>query len=249
MKMVVKRMKKIRIVACDNNPYDQKYYEDFIRCLGEKYCVDLEMKHYYDGEVLLFDLDEADFLQTIDVMQIEIDLPGKDGIQIAKSARKLGYSGLIVFLTHSDNRYEEAFDVKASNYIRKGAEHLPRLEKVFVDTIETVQKMRQEYIVLRCAGERKRINMTEIKFFEVMQHRMIVHYNESQLFEFVSSMGKLESELIGRGFIRIHRGYMVSLDYVKSYSYKNVILFDGEELPVGRTYYADFKKMIERWNK
>ncbi len=112
--------------------------------------------------------------------------------------------------------------------------------------MEEATRMRRESIVLRCAGERRRIDLIRIKYFENFKYRMVVYYDD-QSFEFLSSMLKLESELLGRGFMRIHRGYMVSLDQVKTHTYNSVTLFDGTTLPLGRTYSANFKSAIERW--
>lgn len=247
---VVECMEKIRIVVCDDDPNDQKYYMDLCRMLAEKHNIFLEMKAYSTGESLLFDLGEPSFLQSIDILQIEIDMADMDGIKVAKAARRMGYNGVIVFLTRSATYeyYETAFDINATNYVRKGSEHLKRIEKVFVDTVNTAKKLRREYIILRCAGERRRIDIADIKYFEIMKYRIAAYYGDDY-FEFISTMGKLESELLGRGFVRIHRAYMVSLDHVQSYTYNTVTLFDGSTLPVGRTYAASFKSAIEKWQQ
>lgn len=44
-------------------------------------------------------------------------------------------------------------------------------------------------------------------------------------------------------FIRIHRSFIVSRSKIKSYSHKDIILCDGQTLPVGRQYSEAVKQM------
>lgn len=53
----------------------------------------------------------------------------------------------------------------------------------------------------------------------------------------------LEEELKSKGFIRIHRAYLVPLDKVESWSTTEVELA-GKTLPIGRTYKNEVLKVL-----
>lgn len=241
-------MKKTRIVLCDPGTYDREYYTMICRALAEKHQIDLEMKEYESCESLLFDMEEPGFLGLIDVLFLETDMPGLNGIHISNEARRLGYRGLIIFLTGSAEYYEEAFDANAFNYVRKGKEHLPRFENIFVNAAQAAHKVKKEYVIFNCAGEYCQIEIGDIKYFEIKDHIIEVHY-KNKCFEFISTLGKIEAQLFGRGFQRIHRSFLVSLDYVTKMTYEEVTIKGGNKLPVGRTYCSTLKTAMDKWRQ
>lgn len=46
------------------------------------------------------------------------------------------------------------------------------------------------------------------------------------------------------GFFRIHRSYLVNLDFVKSYTPKEVVLDNGELVYMSRLKYKSFKEHL-----
>ena len=95
---------------------------------------------------------------------------------------------------------------------------------------------------LSCAGETRNIPLTDILYFEVIRRIITVHYG-SEAFEFYSTMGKLENMLSQKGFVRIHRAFIVGHRHVASIKNNEVVMRDGTRLPVGRTY---LKKLREK---
>ena len=66
--------------------------------------------------------------------------------------------------------------------------------------------------------------------------------------EYYAKLEDLEKELDGQ-FYRIHRGYLINLECVDSYSGTEVILTNGENLLLSKYRYADFVKAHLRYIK
>ncbi|WP_421754821.1 LytTR family transcriptional regulator DNA-binding domain-containing protein [Croceimicrobium sp.] len=60
-----------------------------------------------------------------------------------------------------------------------------------------------------------------------------------------STLKAMEEQLSGHDFIRIHRSYLVQASFLKAVYATKVLLEDGRELPVSRTYKEDLKKRFE----
>jgi len=60
-----------------------------------------------------------------------------------------------------------------------------------------------------------------------------------------STLKAMEEQLSGHDFIRIHRSYLVQASFLKAVYATKVLLDDGRELPVSRTYKEDLKKRFE----
>ncbi len=50
---------------------------------------------------------------------------------------------------------------------------------------------------------------------------------------------RLEEQLFNRGFGRTHKSFLVSKRFIRSIDSTRVLLDTGEELPVGKRYYAE----------
>ncbi|HCC34907.1 MAG TPA: DNA-binding response regulator, partial [Ruminococcaceae bacterium] len=233
----------IRIIVCDDSERERSRYVELCRELAAKHHLEIETKAYDNGIDLLFDLENPKFFSTVDILMLDINMPGINGVNVAKEARKCGYKGIIVFITVSTAHYENAFDVRAFNYITKGKSSAARFEEVFLNAVEAAKELRQEVIMLSGGGEFRQIPVKDIFYFEIVKRIITVHYKDES-FEFVSTFEKLENQLFERGFLRIHRAYLVSLAHVKSITYEEVTMTNGALLPVGRKYYAGLKKAL-----
>lgn len=238
-------MHKIRIVICDDNKAERDTYAKLCRTIGEKHDIDVEIKAYESGSDLLFDLEEPKFFNTLDLLFLDINMPGVDGIETAKHARKVGYTGVIVFITVSHEHYVDAFDVGAFHYIVKG-ESVSRFEEIFMKAVEISRETHQEQIMLSAWGELKQVKIRDIAYFDVVKGTMTVFYDGDKSFTFGGIMDKLEEKLKNSGFQRIHRNYLVSLTHVKSVAYTEATMTNGKKLPVGRAYYHELKEVINR---
>lgn len=244
----VKCMKKVRMVLCDDLPNDLAFYESLSRRLAEKYGVEIKIKKYISGDDIMFDIEDSKLLKAIDMMFLNINMPGPNGIAVAEAARKNGYGGLIVFLTASEKHYEPAFDVKGFNYITKNEMAAERFEKVFRLALDEIQDDGKEAIVLSGGGQYRQIRVASIRYFEVVINVITVHYGENETFEFVSTLNKLENQLENRGFYRAQRGYLVNMNYVFKLTYENILMKDGTKIPVGRKYYKGLKEIVAKHN-
>jgi DNA-binding LytR/AlgR family response regulator len=238
-------MRKIRIVVCDDNKSELETYSKLCRRISESHNADIEIKSYVSGSDLLFDLEDPKFFSTLDLLFLDITMPGIDGVQTAKYARKIGYTGLIIFITASDEHYAQAFDVGAFHYIPKDG-NIKRFEEIFVRALDLSKEIHQEQIFLFAWGELKQIKIREIYYFEVVKGTMTVFYEGDKSFEFNGTLDKIEERLKDSGFQRIHRNYLVSLPHVKGATYTEITMTNGVVLPVGRTHYHELKDEINK---
>lgn len=237
--------KRIRIAVCDDSEADRQQIVLHCRAISEKHAIDIEIKVYTGGHDILFDFENPQFYNTVDIIFLDIHMPGINGIDTARQLREYGYRGLIIFITISKAFYENAFDVNAFNYITKDDNGHLRFEAVFLRAVKAARTLRQDVLVLSGGGELRQIAVGDIEYIDVIKRVMSVYYG-GQRFEFISTLDKLENQLFGKGFVRIHRHYLVSLAYVKQISYEEVTMHNGARLAVGRKYYPALKAAVER---
>lgn len=171
------------------------------------------------------------------VVFLDIEMPGVDGMELAGGFRALNDAPIIVFVTAFARFAVEAFGIGASDYLLKPVE-LERLR----DTVKRVQStiaqktmasrvFELEHIVkrLRAQGEsaqepslwlesqrgRIRVKYSDILWLAAERDYVHVHLTERSFF----IRGRLmayESELIDHGFVRVHRSFIVQKSHIIS---------------------------------
>ena len=69
-------------------------------------------------------------------------------------------------------------------------------------------------------------------------------------FIFQSSLSNLEERLKDRGFMRVHRSYLVSLDAVHRISFEDgITLNNGKSIPSSRSNYSVLKDAMDKWRR
>ena len=231
----------MRVAICDDNLAERNNLLELTTRISRFDGYDAEFEVFENAKQMLFELEDK--LELVDIMFLDINMPGIDGMEAASKFRSNGYIGEIVFITVSKTHMLRAFDVRAFNYIVKGETDRKRTEKIIKDVFETASEKSKEYMLFTGIGEYRNIAINEIKYFEVRGKIITVYYG-SKSFEFISTIGKLENMLFTKGFIRVHRSFLVSLPYIKMFTYEEITLIDNTVISVGRKYYSGLKEAI-----
>ncbi|MBD5529851.1 MAG: response regulator transcription factor, partial [Lachnospiraceae bacterium] len=146
-----------------------------------------------------------------------------------------------------------AFDVDAFQYLvkpvngQKFAEVFSRAQ----DKILSEAEQKKKTLLIQYAGANKAIPIDNIYYMESQKHKIVLYTKDREQaglrrLEYYAKIGELEEELQGH-FCRIHKGYLVNLSYVDEYSRTEIILTNGDKLPLSKYKYEDFVKAYLRF--
>lgn len=175
-----------------------------------------------------------------DLVILDIGLGSEpDGIALARKLRQRGGERpLVVFVTGHPEYVSDAFDVGAFQYLLK-----PIDERRFAEVFARAQsrlagKDAGRMLTLRLGSLSRTIPIRDIRYIEGSNHRAVVHMQGEMLSSY-TRLKVLEAELEGQ-FFRIHKGYLVSLWHIQAYSRSEVVLKNGEKLPLAKHRYPAF---------
>jgi DNA-binding LytR/AlgR family response regulator len=233
----------MKFYICDDSQIQLELYEYKLHILAQKYGVNLGIKLFDSGEKMLFNLEDE--MESVSAIYLDINMPGMDGVEVGKRLNEMNYEGEIIFLTVSKDHFIPAFDLGAFNYIVKHETTEERFELVFLRVLTIAREKEKEYIVLLGGGEHRKIDISQIHYFEVQKRIVTVYYGYGEKFSFPSTIGKVENNLYGKGFLRVHRGFLVNRNAVERFTYEEIQLADGKSIPIGRTYQTEVSREMK----
>ena len=242
-------MDSLRIVLCDTNKREVEGYAAICRSICEQSGIPADLRFYSNSAALMFDMNDVEFSSSISIFIVD---PDNGFAAIPTAVRTNGYDGVILYLSHSNSpeHYRQAFDVDAYNFIEKGTnpDILARFHSVFETALQKAKHSSRQYLMVSYAGEYKRIDVSDILYFEAASNHMINVVYSGGNFQFLNTMQSLEERYGDRGFVRAHRSYLVSVNAIhRQVSPNKLILNDGRSIVVSRDRSAALKSAMACW--
>ncbi|AEG59862.1 LytR/AlgR family response regulator transcription factor [Desulforamulus ruminis] len=224
----------LTVFLCDDNRETLNQYAWLIEKIAKKNNIEVIISSFNSGEELLFHL--ADSPHQADIIYLDILMGKLNGMDTARKLRELECKSEIVFLTTSEDYVYDAYDISPVQYLLKSATSTDRFEQVFLRAVALVQKKETDMFICESGNIQKVIPVKNISFFEIWKRVVTVHYNGMETVNFYSTMEELQTRLLGKGFVRIHRSYIVNLPYISKFQQNSLFLKTGANIPIGVTY-------------
>lgn len=228
----------ITIYLCDDNEILLRTYKNKISDIANENRILVSIKTFISGEQLLFHLEDK--TDGPDIIYMDIMMGGLNGIETSKKLRASDCQAELIFLTSSDKYALDSFDAYPLHYIMKGTTGNEKFEEILLHALKLVQQKKKDIFTCGYGGVVKRIPVNTISYFEVHNRITTVFFSNTN-FDFYSTIEKLESELSGKGFIRCHRSFLISLNHIAEISKNTVTTIDGLSVPVGPNYLRSLK--------
>jgi len=200
-----------------------------------------------------------------DLVFLDVQMPGTDGFGVLEEVAPV-HLPAIIFVTAYDQYAVRAFDAHALDYLLKPfkrdrfLESLARAKKALAEDRNSEDRnpedgnpgqekllalLRQvgggrDRFVIRTDGKIVFLRNSEVEWIEAAANYVRVHAGQ-RIYPVRDKIGDFEKQLSPSKFVRIHRSVIVNLDAVaeiQSYGAGEciVVLRNGKELPMGRTY-------------
>ncbi len=219
-----------KIAICDDSTADPNYIKDMTRCWAAEGRYVLHIDTFVSAESFLFHYAEH---KDYDILLLDIEMEGMDGISLAKKLRQENDQVQIVFVTGFPDFMAQGYEVSALHYLLKPLEE-EALCRV-LDRAAANLKKADRSVIFTVDGEALRLDVREIMSAEALAHFCRINTLRGQ-FEVRQNFSEL-AEKLGEGFIRTHRSYLVQVACIRRISKTEVILDNWEKVPLSRSNY------------
>lgn len=155
---------------------------------------------------------------SVDVVLLDIHMPGADGLQLARELRKIRPELSIIFVTAHAEHAVDAFDLDVTDYLTKPvrAERLQKaLQKVLLKKEHSAQvnsrpshDLAQKYIIIQDRGRTERVALSDVLYFKA-ELKYVTVRTAQRSYILDGALTELEAQY-AQDFLRIHRNTLVA---------------------------------------
>jgi len=230
----------INALICD----DEKQCCEIVLKYLQKYCEERNFTLFYD----LYDNGEEALLseKTYNIAFLDIEINNISGLDIAKHLKEKNKNVIIFFITEYEKYIDDAMDLFALRFIKKPLDY-SRFYSGLDKAVELINEDDVEFYI-KDTNKILKIKSKDIMYVETLDHKTKIVttngiYYSSELIEYWNK------KLSHISFYRVHKSYVVNLDYVDEYKRNEVKLVNGEIVgisyrnqPAFRRYFFNYLK-------
>ncbi|MDJ0363615.1 LytTR family DNA-binding domain-containing protein [Hymenobacter sp. H14-R3] len=193
--------------------------------------------------------------QAFDVLFLDVEMPLMSGLDLL---RALPDPPQVVLITSSQSYAVQAFEFAVADYLLKPLSY-PRFLQAANKVLETITAQRTteatdvltlpadsnpEFTFVKVDNKLVRVDFADVFYVEALGDYVHLVTSRSKLIVY-STMRAIEEKFPGQRFVRVHRSFIINIDYVQSLE-DNSLLIKEKYIPVGQTY---MRGLLQRLNK
>lgn len=245
----------IRCIAIDDEPLALRQVKNYIERVEKLELVALCSNAIEAQELLK--------TEQVDLLFVDINMPDINGIDFV---RGLTDPPLVIFTTAYSEYALEGFRLNAVDYLLKpfsfddfsrAAEkacslrelHRMRDERAAsVNTIESIDEAsgNNDYISIKSDYKVNLVRYNDIIYIESVGEYIRLHLKDGSKLTTLFRLKNMETELPQKNFMRVHRSYIVNIDYVSSFARGKIYLSNGDYVPISINYRDTFREHFEK---
>lgn len=180
--------------------------------------------------------------EAIDLIILDIDMPGMSGIEMMQTLRN---PPMVILVTGNKNHALEAYQHQVLDYIVKPVDKTRFLSAVDIG----LEKYKNEqpvisgdFLFVKKDGVLHKVFYRDITNIEAMADYICIHTADKK-FLTLSTMHSIEKRLPAAKFVRIHRSHIINILHVDSIEDGTANL-GAKMLPIGKSYKQRLFKTI-----
>ena len=229
------------VAVVEDSPEWTKTLHEFFGVFTKNEGVDFSVRFFASGEDFLGDYNEGQY----QIVLMDIELPGLNGMQTAKKLREIDKEVSLIFVTNLAQYAVEGYEVDAFDFIVKPFTYYHFSVKISRLLKRLEIKRDVKFWIKVIGGERKEINSANLKYVEVIRHSLIYHTTEGN-FTVLGTMTNAVEQLKGAAFELCNRCYLINLKYVTGIRQYDVVV-GGEILQMSHLKRNGFLDALNKY--
>ncbi|WP_127136286.1 LytR/AlgR family response regulator transcription factor [Flagellimonas oceanensis] len=235
-------VEKIRCIIVDDEPLAREVLQEYVQVLDH-----LELLCTAESAL---ELNQRLSEHSVDLIFLDIQMPFLTGLDFLKLRSDLP---MVIITTAYPNYALEGFNFDVMDYLLKPitfnrffkaiskATDYHKLKKGHVATSDHPKE--EPYFFVKCEGRYQRIVTSDILFVKAMENYVQIKTPTHKHMSLMP-LRAIEENLDPTEFMRTHKSYIVPLSKIQTLENHELILVNGEKIPISRNYRKLVHEMV-----
>lgn len=227
---------------CDDNPLHLKKAESLTRDYTEAHRISCRIHRFSAPEALLAALEEDEMQPDLAVLDIE--MPGEDGISLAKKMNRLVPGCRIIFLTSYIDYAPEAYEAEHIWFVVKNRTDeffTPAMDKAMTSLAE--RETASPGLLVREEGRTVFLPLDSVIYLSKVGRKALIHCTDGDYTD-TRRPSLLIPPALADHFLQCHQGYWVSLQRIRELDHETFVMDDGSRIPISRTFRSTARQVF-----
>lgn len=230
-------IEKFKIGICD----DEEEYREILHDICEKYFQEKDMVYeiifFTDGQEVVEFCNAGE--EEIHLLFLDVEMNKIDGMTLKDMLLRNDKIQRICFVSSHLDVVLEAFSRKTMGFVGKPIPE-ERIFKVLTASIEEIcSNFKLEFADLN--GDNVAVGIDDIIYMKAKGSYTYIYTNSSfggapKEYIIVKKLGDMEKIFVESSIVRVHKSYLINLEYVRKFGNKIELRQVDEIVPVGRAY-------------
>ncbi len=208
----------IRIAIVEDNASDTEALKKLIARYFETRKKEYQIQEYNNAENFL------DSKMNFDIMFLDIELSGMNGMNAAKRVRLTDSKSVIIFTTYMRQYAIKGYEVGALNYLLKPV-HYSGFSLTMDKALPIVDVNNESFLRVSSKDGIRQLNCRDILYIDIVKHDVVIHCTNENLFLY-GILSEYEKKLSGFGFAKCSSNTLVNLRHVNKVVKDDVYIAD-----------------------
>lgn len=236
----------LHIAICDDDTRVVSQVETLTSHFFRTHCIDTKIQSYQSSENLMYDLQDGIYY---DLLLLDIEMPGIDGMELAKNIHDTMSTARIIFITSHLEYAITAYEFSVFRYIPK-----TMIEEKLSVALEDFYKLygleRSEYYTITVKNHVEQIPYRDIFYILKDRKYAVFHLRNGGIASVRKTLAQVSSEIGQEYFYFADRGCIINLANVIGMNETDVLMPDGQHVTISKGNVAEFKSILLRfWEK
>lgn len=236
-------MQKYRAAVVDDSQEYRKKVREALQSVADRCEKIMECMEYSRAETLAYHLQAGVYF---DIYVLDIEMPGMDGMELARGIREKYPEVCIIFVTSYSRFALESYEIDAYQYILKDklALRLPKaMEKYFRRTADETE---EAFYTISTSSRLERFRCKDIIWI-YKSEKNAVFVTKEKMYKQRMPLSDIFKMLPEGDFVFIERGIIVNIPYINGVDGNEITLSGGEVLNASRSYLKKVREEITRY--
>lgn len=218
--------------------------QQLVRTQMQSYFERYQQEHQQQFHLSLFSNAELflnQYKPVYDVVLMDIDMPGMNGLAAARRLRKLDEQVVLMFVTNLAQYAINGYEVSAVDYVIKPVDY-NKFEFKLTRALSMAPPKNKQMVFIRTEDGIVSVNQDDVTYVEVQGHSLFYH-TALETYRVRGSLKQAEADFMPPKFFTCNKCYIVNLACVEEIR-NNVAVVAGEEVMISRPKKKSFMEAL-----